>query len=459
MARRGQCVKFLLALLLATLAQTARPFAAYAHPVDEFLQNTYLSISPDAIDVEVNLTAGVGVAPEVIQVIDANGDGVLTEAESRLYAERVRAGIVLTLDGKPLALVLVRVEMPALAIIRAGAGEIRAAFSATVSSLATGPHELYFENKHAPVASAYQVALLKPRADVLRIRGQQRSANGADITVDFVSDSATASAMDPGAKPPDIAPAETAMPLLDRLTELQRAQLTPGGIAAATALALVLGGLHALTPGHSKTLVAAYLIGSRGTLRHAVLLGVVVTVTHMASVLAVGGLMLLAGNAVLPGTLVPVLELISGVLVVVLGARLLLQRWRASKMALTMHTHAASMPHTHAGGMGAHTHTTRGGIFTMGASGGLVPCPEALGVLLVAVGAGRIGFGIGLIAMFSFGLAAVLIALGIVVVHARPLLSGIETRGQRLQRWVPIFSAAVVTALGMIVTVRAVGQL
>jgi ABC-type nickel/cobalt efflux system permease component RcnA len=93
-------------------------------------------------------------------------------------------------------------------------------------------------------------------------------------------------------------------------------------------LSALLGGLHALTPGHGKTLIAAYLIGSRATVKHAAALGGIVTFTHTASAIAVGLLALFASQVIVPDILVPVLEVGAGLLVVALGVRLVLERWR-----------------------------------------------------------------------------------------------------------------------------------
>ncbi len=97
----------------------------------------------------------------------------------------------------------------------------------------------------------------------------------------------------------------------------------------ALALAGVAGGLHVLTPGHGRTLVAAYLVGSRGTVRHAIALGGIVTFTHTASVIVIGSRALFASRFVVPNVLVPILGIVSGLLVVGMGSRLVRQRWQA----------------------------------------------------------------------------------------------------------------------------------
>jgi nickel/cobalt exporter len=223
--------------------------------------------------------------------------------------------------------------------------------------------------------------------------------------------------------------------------------LSPWLLVVGLGLSALLGGLHALTPGHGKTLVAAYLIGSRGTVRHAAALGSIVTLTHTASVIAVGLLALLAGQYILPDVLVPALEVGAGLLVVALGARLVRARWR------TRGGHHDHGHHHH-----DHHHMPKdvrpSDLLAMGVSGGLVPCPEALGVMLIAIGLGRIGLGLALIVAFSFGLAVVLIAIGILLVYARSRLERLGKAKSPWRRWPPLVSALIVTLLGVGITLK-----
>lgn len=167
----------------------------------------------------------------------------------------------------------------------------------------------------------------------------------------------------------------------------------------------LLGALHALTPGHGKTLLAACLVGERGTPWRAVGLGVTITVTHTAAVLGLGAAVLIAGQSVLPGSVVPLLTVAAGLLVVGLGIRLVRRRWRGA-------------PAGH-----GHGHP-RGGVLAVGFSAGLVPCPEALSVLLLAVGLNRAALGLVMIVAFSVGLAGVLVGLGLVLVTGARVLAG-----------------------------------
>jgi ABC-type nickel/cobalt efflux system permease component RcnA len=230
---------------------------------------------------------------------------------------------------------------------------------------------------------------------------------------------------------------------------------SPWVLLLALGLAGVLGGLHALTPGHGKTLVAAYLVGSRGTLRHAVALGAIVTFTHTASVIVIGLLALCASQFIVPTVLVPLLEILSGLLVVVLGVRLSWQRWRALGSGHRhAHDHGDGHAHDHGDGQ-THTHLAgpepieMGSLVAMGVSGGLVPCPEALGIMVLAIGLNRIVLGLGLIVSFSFGLAAVLMVIGILLVRSRSLLERFGGASHRWSQAVPLASAAIVTVLGV----------
>src|ERR1035441_1443743 len=158
--------------------------------------------------------------------------------------------------------------------------------------------------------------------------------------------------------------------------------MLPGMLAA-----FAFGAVHALSPGHGKTLVAAYLVGSRGTARHAVFLGLMVTFTHTISVFALGLVTLYLSRFVLPETITPVLGAISGVTIAWVGATLLYRRTAGRNGARRMAAPARGLAHDHGDGH-MHTHVPEevgvGGLIALGASGGLVPCPSALVLLLTS---------------------------------------------------------------------------
>jgi len=224
-------------------------------------------------------------------------------------------------------------------------------------------------------------------------------------------------------------------------------ELGAGLVLTGLAVAFALGAIHALSPGHGKTIVAAYLVGTHGTPRHALLLGGAVTFTHTISVFLLGFVTLFLSEYVAPQTLNPILAIISGVSIVWIGAMLLVKRVRALKAHHHHHHH-----HVPEGDV------TLGALLALGASGGLVPCPSAMVLLLSSVSLGRVGLGLVLLVAFSLGLAAVLTAIGLVVLYAKHLLPDTEkTHHHPAFRLIPVLSAGVIVCVGLLMTAVAVG--
>ena len=248
---------------------------------------------------------------------------------------------------------------------------------------------------------------------------------------------------------------------------LQADSLSPALAGVALLLAAGLGALHALSPGHGKGMVAAYLIGSRGRIKDAVFLGGVMTFTHVVSVIILGLVALFLSQYVLPEDLFPWLGVFSGALVFLVGYWMLAQR-ALHAVSHTHHHHGHGHHHPHSGSDGAHHHETpfsgaakdqKGvswrSLLSLGVAGGLVPCPTALVVLLAAVALNRISLGLLMILFFSLGLAAVLILIGILTVTA----SKLTARFSESQAWIqkaPIFSAGVVMVVGISIAFNAV---
>lgn len=253
-----------------------------------------------------------------------------------------------------------------------------------------------------------------------------------------------------------------------------------GIILAGLAVAFALGAIHALEPGHGKTIVAAYLVGSRGTMRHAAFLGAMVTFTHTASVFALGLATLFLSKYFVPERMAKVLETISGLSIVVLGGWLLYKRVRSFAGSAhhhhphdhhhhDHHDHDHPYPHDHSDDHShehshdqAHSHVpegdvTLGSLIALGASGGLAPCPSAMVLLLFAISVGRVGLGLLLLVAFSIGLAGVLMAIGMLVLYAKSWLpdpSG--TSRHPAFRYVPVASAAVIVCIGLVMTAVAI---
>jgi ABC-type nickel/cobalt efflux system permease component RcnA len=276
--------------------------------------------------------------------------------------------------------------------------------------------------------------------------------------------------------------------------------------------ALLWGAVHAFTPGHGKTVVAAYLIGDRGTARHAAFLGLTVTLTHTVGVFALGGVAIYLSRYILPEALFPWLSVVSGLLVLAIGLSLLFRRARVLGVGKARktepehvndaHTHDAhdhshalvhahshsehehphshsrshcGHPHEHSHGDHEHAHSHGGhahshlppgadgtkvglrSLVAIGVSGGLVPCPAALVLLLGAVSLGRLGFGMVLVVVFSMGLAVVLTGIGLLMVYARKVFER-YTFEARLPRFLPVASAAAISCVGLVILLGAISK-
>lgn len=272
--------------------------------------------------------------------------------------------------------------------------------------------------------------------------------------------------------PPSIFLAAISSDYLSRL--LERGHLGWGVVAIGMLAAFAMGAVHALSPGHGKTIVAAYLVGTRGTVKHAAFLGLMVTFTHTITVFFLGFVTLFLSRYVLPEKIYPVLGAASGLAIAWIGMSLFWKRLRAARGAAANghhHHHDHDHGHQHDGGAYAHdhgdghvhTHVPEGevsmaSLVALGASGGLVPCPSALVLLLSAIALGRIAIGLILLVAFSTGLAVVLMAIGITVVYAGHWIpdSG-KAAGHPAFRYLPVASAAVIVCAGVIMTGVALG--
>ena len=310
--------------------------------------------------------------------------------------------------------------------------------------------------------------------------------------------SAPPAAVQVGGQPMAPAPGEVVKG--DTLSQLLSKQdLSMSAILLALALAFGIGCMHATTPGHGKTMVAAYLVGERGTPKHALVLGAVVTVTHTVSVFALGIATYFLAGSFAPEKVTKVLGILSGMSIVVIGLWLMYKRSMKLLAVQPQARHAHTHPHphvhhdhepahAHAGhthshapalqlvvphnyahydghdhGPGGHSHVpegpiTMGSLIALGASGGLVPCPSALVLLLSSIAIGRIGFGLALLVSFSLGLAGVLMGIGLAVLYAKQLMPKTErTIKHPLVKLVPVLSAGVVTVIGLVMTANALG--
>ena len=455
-------------VILATLLLFFTPYSAAAHPLDEFYQVTFISIGPNRIDFNIELYPGVLVAPTLLPLIDTNQDGQISEAEQAVYVDRFIGDLQFELDGQPVPLHLNGTpEFPEVLDITAGNGVIYLNLVANLPPNHRGEHTLFYKNDHLPDVGSYIVSALSGDPQWVQIDQQDRDVFQQSIQLNYTIDPAAPLELDADTSdvlaevelPEGIAPSEGQKWLTDYL---RQPELPAWLIMVILGVAIALGGLHAMTPGHGKTLVAAYLVGSRGTVLHAVFLGGIVTFTHTASVVVIGLLALVASQFIVPNVLVPALEVLSGALVIFIGVQLILQRYKVYQGGGAVHHHAHHHHHPHDHSHDddhGHSHDIPenvkiGDLLALGVSGGLVPCPEALGIMLIAIGLNRIMLGLGMVVAFSFGLAAVLIVIGILLVRTKSLLDRVTVIGERWQSLLPLVSAVIVTLLGLVILLK-----
>jgi len=236
---------------------------------------------------------------------------------------------------------------------------------------------------------------------------------------------------------------------------LRTSATSPAFAPLALVAAFVLGGLHALTPGHNKTLTGSYLVGARGQLRHAVLVGAATAFSHTASAIVIGVLALSTAGQIASTQFLRWIGLPSGILTLLLGIWLL----RKYLIGLNAHVHLHDHNHDH-----AHDHdhdldhpapdrVTLGGLVVLGLMHGIVPTIDALAILLIALNVQQTGLGIGLVFAYSLGIASVLIAVGALFVRTQRVLLD-SPRFERVSRLAPALAASMVILLGLSLVVR-----
>lgn len=559
-------------LFAATLLTFLTPTLAAAHPLGNFTVNRYSRLEVGRDQVQLRYVLDLAEIP-TLQELQANAGPALKQggaARERWLAAKARElsdGAKLTIDRRPVSwsvqgasvelvpgqaeLDTLRLELVLRAPIQAPDG-VRLDYRDTNYAGRMGWHEVVLRGVDGIALGASTV----PSSDASNeLRDYPTDASQRSLDVSSASATVAWAAPRPDADEPGESSATRSPgavgrlaldPLASRLGEIARLGGGSNPIALLVALlaAAGLGALHALEPGHGKTLVASYLVGARGTARHAVLLGLTVTATHTIGVYVLGAVTLVAAQYVLPERLYPVLSAVSGLMLVGVGLTLLRSRlgsligaWpRRQRHGPDHHEHAPqpdpgydhghSHSHSHApghdhghvhshhheddhdhdhdhghghahphaghdyghahlhpheaavpsgeagaGGLmhshglgGVHTHAlpagdspvSMRGLLALGVSGGLLPCPAALVVLLAAISFHNVALGLLLVAAFSAGLATVLTTLGLAVLYAGRRLGGSQRLGRLaapgLTVAIPALGALVITGAGVAMT-------
>jgi nickel/cobalt transporter (NicO) family protein len=445
-----------LALLIGIVAALAAPAAASAHPLGNFTVNRFSGLELSGGRVYVKYVLDMAEIPafqERQKIMDERA------YESEL-ARRIGRGLELRVAGRK---VVVRPLDHALAFPPGAAGLRTLRFEAVYASPAVAAGRLDFRDTNFAGRIGWKEVVLAAdggaRAASSSVPSTSVSHELAAYPKDLLSSplevtSATA-AIEPG-DGPGTAPKLEAR---DRLSAraivrdtgdsgfsslIAREDLSLGVILVSLALAFFWGSAHALSPGHGKAIVTAYLVGQRGRPRHAAALGLIVTATHTIGVFTIGFVTLALSQFIVPEQLYPWIGLVSGLLVIGVGASVLLARIRHRRA----HSHGHHHHHHGHGELGWRSLTA------VGISGGLLPCPSALVVLLAAISLHRIALGLGLIVAFSAGLALSITGIGLAAILAKRTFRRFELQG-RLIGLLPAISALVIVIAGAAMTVRA----
>jgi nickel/cobalt transporter (NicO) family protein len=435
-----------LALLLG-LAALALPGAAAAHPLGNFTVNRYSHIELAGSRVYVHYVLDLAEIPTFQE-----GDRVRAAG----FAERIAGGLDLRIDGRRAALRVLAHETR----FRPGAGGLKTLrFEAVYVADRSGARLAFLDTNYpkrigwrevvvsardgAAVASSTVPAT--SRSDELRAYPKDLLKSPLDIVAATVR---YEPGIEPGAPPVLAGPAGVERDS-GGFESLIEADLGFGAMLLAFLVAAFWGAAHALTPGHGKAIVAGYIVGSRGRPRHAIYLGLIVTVTHTIGVFALGLVTLLLSRFIVPERLYPWLTVVSGLLVVAVGASVLRSRLRHRQAHA--HAHAHDHHHDHHGDPGARS------LIGVGVAAGLLPCPSALVVLLSAIALHRIGLGLALILAFSVGLATTITSIGLVAVYAQRAFGRLQLDGP-LVGALPALSALLILAVGIGLTVNALPE-
>jgi ABC-type nickel/cobalt efflux system permease component RcnA len=486
------------------------PVVASAHPLGNFTVNQYsgLNVRSDGVDVNYVLDMAEIPTAQLLSQLDSDNAHLLSppaaEGYRRSECGTLKRGLALRVGGRnaDLAATASSLSFPPGA---AGLHTLRLTcrFNTTASTVGTsvmytnhnfddrvGWREITAVGSSARLAAgnvpnkSISSQLTTYPADLLTSPLDVRAAAVTVVAGGGGGGTATVAAGPASILPRGVDQFTTAF-----MSLISRQDVDLAFVAVAFGVALVLGGVHAFAPGHGKTLMAAYLVGQRGSLKHAAVLAGSVTVTHTVGVLALG-IALSVSTSFAPTQVYPLLGLASGLVVVSIGLSLLVRAWRARLPGLsgvpatgangaTDHDqgHASGHPHGHVhhhrGRPHSHQPPPPGapklrGVLAIGFAGGLVPSPSALVVLIGGIALHRTWFAVLLVIAYGIGMALVLTGTGVALRHARTIIDRrLAARRSirrapvlaRLARVVPVLTAAAVVAVGLGLTLRGAGSL
>lgn len=487
-------------LLLFLLVPIAGP--AFAHPLGNFSINHYSRLEVGKADIKIRQVLDLAEIPafQASIVIDIDKNSTLSQSELTAYADSLTpdylANLTLLLNGQPSEL---RTSATNISL-KPGVGglpTLKITWDLTALLPAAGTAgKIVFQNNNYSERPGWREIVIN-RAAGIEIFDSTAFGSGITDELNAYPEESLSSPLNERAaefsysrgSAPDGAKVlqnrdghfNTAVQQ-DMLADLINVpEITPAIALFGLLLAFGLGAVHAMSPGHGKAVVGAYLVGSKGTPKHAAFLGLAVTITHTFGVFVLGFLTIFAANFILPETIMPFLSFFSGLIVLYIGLTMFKTRLFSYVGARADEHHHHHQDenidfdhnHSHDGHVHSHpshshdafTHTHDGhthshlppeeiswkSLLALGVSGGLLPCPSALVLMLSAINLNRVGYGLILTIAFSFGLAATLTAVGLVFLYGGKIFNGPKLSQSRLVKALPVFSAFVIACLGALI--------
>jgi nickel/cobalt exporter len=500
-------VRRALPLVNLLLLFVAHATTAAAHPLGNFTINHFARIATSLAEVRIHYVIDMAEIPtfQVSQGMAKNPDGSIRgdelDAFLRAETEKYRHGQLIVTNGEP---VLLQINSKKIALLPGTGGlpilRIECDFAGQLPQRTEPLRRLHYEDTNFNDRIGWREIVLEPLGAGIQVFNS--SAFGSAVTDELktypqdmlkaplnetIADwSVTTGDLPPNSYPLITRDGRKADFQRDRFAELIAVpSVTPWIALLGLLVAAGLGALHAFSPGHGKTVVAAYLVGSRGTARHAAFLGLTVTITHTIGVFALGIVTLFATAYVVPERLFPIISFVSGAIVFTMGLALFAKRLGGLLPGAVSHglhshdghTHSHDTAHSddhadhhsdivHSHGGRVHSHLPPGvdgqsvtwrSLLALGVAGGLLPCPSALVVLLSAISLHRVAYGLALVVGFSIGLAATLTAVGLVFVYMGRFIKS-PSRENRLIRILPVVSALVIACIGAAIAYEALVQ-
>jgi nickel/cobalt exporter len=486
---RLACLKgiFFLGTLFVLIGVSAghHPQVVSAHPLGNFTINHYSRIELAADQVILQYALDMAEIPTFQEraVIDRDQDSQLNEEERIEYlkneSQALKDRLELLVNGKPVKLQVVSQELdfppgqgglPTLRIDLLLRGPLALAGE-------EGEQTLYYRDNNYLHRLGWKEIVVKAREGISLVNSTAPEVDQSNGLRTYPRDMLSS--------PLDLTEASSTFVLgggnLSQTnksqTSLATVKLTPKPDDAFTSLiaverltlpvvllslvfALGLGAAHALSPGHGKTIMAAYLVGTRGTVKHALFLGLTVTLSHTLGVLALGGVALYASSFIAPERLYPWLGLTSGIIILGIGMWLLISK--VHQGLGQHHPHPHGHHHHHLPNDSNKLSLTWKNLTALGVVGGLVPSASALVILLAAISLHRLSFGLLLILAFSAGMAAVLAGVGLVLVYAGKAMEQVGPQHRwiaSLANRIPLLTAIVVLVSGLVLAMRAALQI